>query len=44
MHQLYTFGYGGRLSDQLLALAEWLDGVVVDIRFSPRSRIPESQR
>jgi uncharacterized protein (DUF488 family) len=41
MHQLYTFGYGGQLPDQLRAPAEHLDAVVVDIRFSPRSRIPD---
>ena len=40
MHQLYTFGYSGRLPDQLRTLAEHLDAVVVDIRFSPRSRTP----
>lgn len=41
MHPLYTFGYSGRLPHELLALAEYLDAVVVDIRFSPRSRIPD---
>jgi uncharacterized protein (DUF488 family) len=41
MYQLYKFGYSGRLPDQLQSLAERLDGVVVDIRFSPRSRIPD---
>ena len=40
MYQLYTFGYSDRRPDQLRTLAERLDGVVVDIRFSPRSRIP----
>jgi uncharacterized protein (DUF488 family) len=42
MHQLYTLGYNGRLLYQLQALAEHLDAVVVDLRFSPRSRIPKS--
>ena len=41
MYQLYTFGYGGRRPDQLRTLAVRLDGVLVDIRFSPRSRIPD---
>lgn len=41
MQPLYTFGYSGRLPDQLQALVEQLDAVVVDIRFSPRSRIPD---
>jgi uncharacterized protein (DUF488 family) len=40
MYQLYTFGYSGRRPDQLRTLAERLRSVVVDIRFSPRSRIP----
>jgi uncharacterized protein (DUF488 family) len=40
MHQLYTFGYSGRLPHELRALVEQLDAVVVDIRFSPRSRNP----
>ena len=41
MYQLYTFGYSGRRPDQLRTLAVRLDGVLVDIRFSPRSRIPD---
>lgn len=41
MHQLYTFGYTGQLPHHLQALAEHLDATVVDIRFSPRSRIPD---
>lgn len=41
MQPLYTFGYGGRLPDQLQALVEQLDAVVVDICFSPRSRSPD---
>jgi len=40
MHQLYTFGYSGPLPHELRALAEHLDAIVVDIRFSPRSRNP----
>jgi uncharacterized protein (DUF488 family) len=42
MHQLYTLGYNGQLLYQLQALAEHLDAVVVDFRFSPRSRVPKS--
>jgi uncharacterized protein (DUF488 family) len=46
---LYTFGYSGQQSDKLLALAEQLDAIPYgirsvigdDIRFSPRSRIPQ---
>jgi uncharacterized protein (DUF488 family) len=37
---LYTFGYNGQQPEKLLALAEQLDTVVADIRFSPRSRVP----
>jgi uncharacterized protein (DUF488 family) len=40
MHQLYTFGYSGRLPHELRALVDHLDAIVVDIRFSPRSRNP----
>jgi uncharacterized protein (DUF488 family) len=41
MHPLYTFGYTSRFPHQVRALAEHLEAVVVDIRFSPRSRIPD---
>lgn len=37
---LYTFGYSGHQPEKLLALAEQLDAIVADIRFSPRSRVP----
>ena len=40
MHSLYTYGYAGQRPQQLKALAESLDALVVDIRFSPRSRMP----
>ncbi|GAB4440932.1 MAG: hypothetical protein Kow0031_22890 [Anaerolineae bacterium] len=40
-HPLYTYGYSGRQPYHLRALAEHLDAVVVDIRFSPRSRVPD---
>lgn len=38
---LYTFGYSSKQSEELLALVEQLDAVVADIRFSPRSRVPQ---
>ena len=38
--KLYTYGYSGRTPPDLQALAEQLQAVVVDIRFSPRSRSP----
>jgi len=41
LHTLYTFGYSGRTPHELQTLAEKLNAVVVDIRFSPRSRIPD---
>ena len=41
LHKLYTYGYSGRTSDELQTLAEQLQAVVADIRFSPRSRIPD---
>lgn len=41
MNSLYTFGYSGRQPEELLALAEQLDAMVADIRFSPRSRVPQ---
>ena len=41
LHWLYTYGYSGRLPDQLQTLAEQLNAVVADIRFSPRSRLPD---
>lgn len=37
---LYTFGYSGHQPEKLLALAEQLDAIVADVRFSPRSRVP----
>lgn len=35
-----TAGYGGRRPEALLALAERRELVVVDVRLSPRSRVP----
>jgi uncharacterized protein (DUF488 family) len=37
---LYTFGYSGKQPEELHTLAEQLDALVADIRFSPRSRVP----
>lgn len=41
LHALYTFGYSGRTPHELQALAKQLNAVVADIRFSPRSHIPD---
>ena len=41
MNPLYTFGYSGKQPEELLALAEQLNATVADIRFSPRSRVPQ---
>lgn len=41
LHKLYTFGYSGRTPHELQTLTEQLDAVGVDIRFSPRSRLPD---
>ena len=37
---IYTIGYVGRKPEELKKLAEELDAIVLDIRFSPLSRIP----
>ena len=42
--KVYTFGYGGRSVDELLELAEQLDAVIFDVRYSPRSRAPQWNR
>lgn len=41
LHKIYTYGYSGRTPHELQTLAEQLQAVVADIRFSPRSRIPD---
>ena len=41
MKTVYTFGYGGKTPQELANTAASLGAVVVDIRFSPRSRRPE---
>jgi uncharacterized protein (DUF488 family) len=38
---VYTAGYTGKTPQELRALAVALDATVFDIRFSPRSRVPE---
>ena len=38
---IYGLGYSGRKLDDLVRLADELDALVVDVRFSPRSRNPE---
>lgn len=40
MKQAYLAGYTSRKPQQLLRLAEMLDAVVVDSRYSPVSRVP----
>lgn len=37
---VYTFGYTGRQLSELLALCDQVNGCVVDVRYSPRSRNP----
>lgn len=44
MHTIYTLGYSGIQPEQLRAAAEQHDLVVLDVRFSPRSRRPEWTR
>ena len=39
MHKLYTLGYTGIKPAQLLAKAIELDAIVLDTRYSPRSRV-----
>lgn len=39
-NKLYTLGYTGLKPERLKAIAEQLDAVVADIRYSPRSRVP----
>ena len=38
--KIYTAGYTGHKPEQLKAIAEKLDAVVVDIRYSTKSRVP----
>jgi len=41
---VYTFGYQGRDPRELLTLCKRKDAVVVDVRYSPRSRNPRWNR
>lgn len=38
--KIYTLGYTGRTPAQLAELTQELNAIVVDCRFSPRSRVP----
>lgn len=40
MRTVYTVGYSGQRPEQLQALIEKLGALLVDVRFSPRSRNP----
>jgi uncharacterized protein (DUF488 family) len=44
MNTIYTLGYSGIKPDKLLATAEQHNLLVVDVRYSPRSRQPEWTR
>lgn len=37
---IYTFGYSGRQLSELQAICDEVNGCVVDVRYSPRSRNP----
>ena len=37
---VYTIGYSGRKMHEIKAIADRLEAVIFDIRFSPRSRVP----
>jgi uncharacterized protein (DUF488 family) len=37
---VYTIGYSGRKMHEIKAIADKLEAVIFDIRFSPRSRVP----
>lgn len=41
MHTLYTIGYSGWKPEQLACVISSLNAMLVDIRFSPRSRVPQ---
>ena len=41
MTTIFTLGYTGTKPEQIKALAARLHAVVVDVRFSPRSRVPQ---
>lgn len=39
--QVYTIGYSGRKPEEIKRIVRDMDAVLFDIRFSPRSRIPQ---
>src|SRR3989304_1754216 len=39
-YKLYTLGYTGLKPETILAAAEYLNALIVDIRISPLSRVP----
>lgn len=41
MNILYTLGYTGIEPSQLLSLAQQQRAIVLDVRYSPRSRVPQ---
>ena len=41
MNKVYTFGYGRTKIESLVAYADWLDAVVVDVRMNASSRLPD---
>lgn len=43
-HTLFTLGYTGLKPEQILKLAQDLGALVVDTRYSPRSRVPQWTR
>lgn len=44
LRKLYTWGYTGSTPEDLTRYAEALDALVLDIRYSPTSRVPRWQR
>lgn len=42
--QVYTTGYGGKKTGTILNLAKKYDAIILDIRYSPRSRNPDWSR
>jgi len=44
MKTIYTFGYGGATPDDLMTHVKERRAIVVDVRYSPRSRNPDWSR
>jgi uncharacterized protein (DUF488 family) len=42
--QVFTLGYSGRTPDEIRQIVEDHDAILFDIRFSPRSRVPQWTR